>query len=240
LKKRNFIIPAAGVGKRLQPLTKNIPKSMVEIGNKTIIEHQLNVIPAELVKQLVIITGHKGEILMRFVEGLGLPYPVTFYKNERYYNTHCTFSLLMAYREMLEGFVYINADLLFSHENLMTLLESEHSDAICARRIVNYRTDLQQIRTEGGKIIEWKLHTDKPNDAEVIGPLKLSAESARIVVNYCNSLTRDELSHLPCFTLFSLLLGQIDYHTVFLKNDSWCEIDTLEDLEKAKQNWGPI
>lgn len=133
--------------------------------------------------------------------------------------------------------MYINADLLFSSENLMTLLEFEHSDAICARRIGNYRTDLQQIRTEGDKIIEWKLCTDIPSDDEVMGPLKMSAKSARIVVEYCHSINQDELSRLPCFTLLSLLIGQIGYHAVFLKNDKWCEIDTLQDLEKAKQTW---
>ncbi len=240
MKKQNLIIPAAGIGKRLQPLTKEIPKSMVQVGRRTILEHQLNVIPVELVKRLIIITGYKGDVLREFVDSLDLPYPVTFYKNEHYRNTHCTYSLLKAHREMQEGFVYINADLLFAHENLMALLESEYPDAICTKNIRNYKTDLQQVRIATDKIIEWKLKTEKPNDGEVMGPLKLSAESARIVVSYCDSLSLEELSNLPCFTMFSLLLGQIDYHAVFLKNDKWCEIDTLEDLEKATQTWATV
>lgn len=210
---------------------------MIKVGRKSIIEHQLDAIPPELVERLVIITGHKADVLTEFVKSLDLPYPVTFYRNEQYANTHCTCSLLMAYREMSRGFVYINADLLFTCENLIALLESEHSDAICARRIGNYRTDLQQIRTEGEKIIEWKLHTDLPNDGEVMGPLKISAPSAQLILEYCQTIPGDRRRRLSCFTMFSLLLGKVDYHAVFLKNDNWCEIDTPEDLDKATQMW---
>lgn len=237
LKKYNFIIPAAGMGNRLLSFTNDIPKCMVKVGRKTIIEHQLETIPNELVNRLMVITGYKGEVLTKFVKGLRLPYPVTFYNNERYHNTHCAYSLLMAGREMQEGFVYTNSDLLFTRESLMELLDSEHADAICARRVENYRTDLYQIRTESDRIVEWKLHTDAPNDGEVMGPLKMSAGSAQIVVNYSNHLSREVMDRLPCFGLFGKLLNRIDYHAVFLKEDKWCEIDTVEDIEKAKETW---
>lgn len=210
---------------------------MVKVGKKSIIEHQLDAIPNELVKRLVVITGHGSEALVRFIDGLSLPYPVTFYNNQFYRNTHCAYSLLMARREMQEGFVYVNSDLLFTRESLMNLLQSEHPNAICSRRVEGYRTDLQQIRTEGNKIIEWKIHADKPNDGEVMGPLKMSPECAKVVVRYCDSMSQEKLARLPCFTLFSLLLDQIDYHAVFLKKDIWFEIDTVEDLEKAKREW---
>ena len=36
------IILASGVGKRLQPLTKNIPKPLIKIKEKTIIERQID------------------------------------------------------------------------------------------------------------------------------------------------------------------------------------------------------
>jgi len=207
------------------------------VGGKSIIEHQLEAIPKELVNKLVIITGYQEWVLVDFVQGLDLPYPVIFYHNERYWETHCAYSFLKARREMLEGFISINADLLFTRESLMNLLRSAYSDAICARRAVNYRTDLEQIRVDGDKIIEWKLRTPAPNDGEVMGPVKMSAESARIVVEYCDSIGQEELVRLPCFTLFSLLLDRIDYYAVFLKDDKWCEIDTIGDLEKAKQDW---
>jgi len=237
LKKYNFIIPAAGIGERLRPFTNNVPKSMVRVGEKRIIEHQLGVIPNELVNKLVIITGYQGQVLMDFLQGLRLPYPVIFYINERYRETHCAYSLIKAKREMLEGFIYINSDLLFTKEALLCLIRAEYADAICARYVKNFRTDLEQIKVDNDKIIEWRLKTRLPNDGEVMGPLKISAESAQIVIEYCDKIGQERLVRLPCFTLFSLLLKSINYYAIFLKKDQWSEIDTVEDLEKAKRCW---
>ena len=41
-KKNYFFIMAGGIGKRLLPLTKNIPKPMLKIGNKPILENLIN------------------------------------------------------------------------------------------------------------------------------------------------------------------------------------------------------
>ncbi len=37
-----FVLMAGGFGKRLLPFTKNIPKAMIKIGSKTLIEHILD------------------------------------------------------------------------------------------------------------------------------------------------------------------------------------------------------
>jgi len=210
---------------------------MVKVGSKSILEHQLDAIPTEMVNKLVIITGYREKILKDFVQSLDIPYPVIFHSNERYRETHCTYSLLKARQEILEGFVSINADLLFTRQSLLDLLQSKHANAICARQVKDYRTDLEQIRVDKDKIVEWKLKTETPNDGEVMGPLKMSVESAQLVFNYCDNISQKELFKLPCFTMFSLLLDRIDFHAVFLKDDTWGEIDTIEDLEKAKKHW---
>ena len=49
----NAIIIAAGSGKRISDDVKNIPKSMVKINGKPIIEHQLSVLhKAGIIKSL--------------------------------------------------------------------------------------------------------------------------------------------------------------------------------------------
>jgi len=54
------IILAAGKGERLLPLTRNTPKSLLELGNgMTILENQLAAIKSSGIDQVVIVTGYK-------------------------------------------------------------------------------------------------------------------------------------------------------------------------------------
>ena len=57
----NAIIIAAGSGKRISDDVKNIPKSMVQINGKPIIEHQLSVLNKAGINQVYVITGPHSE-----------------------------------------------------------------------------------------------------------------------------------------------------------------------------------
>jgi NDP-sugar pyrophosphorylase family protein len=56
------IILAAGVGKRMQPLTLSRPKPLVEILGKPIIEHIIDALPSQI-DEVYIVTGYKGEMI---------------------------------------------------------------------------------------------------------------------------------------------------------------------------------
>ena len=62
------IIIAAGMGKRLRPLTKNTPKPLLKIKKKKIIETQIEVFNYFNFKKINIITGYKRE---KFKKNLG-------------------------------------------------------------------------------------------------------------------------------------------------------------------------
>ena len=53
-----IVILAGGYGTRLQKLTENIPKSMVEINNKPFIYHQLTLLKKNNLDDVIICTGH--------------------------------------------------------------------------------------------------------------------------------------------------------------------------------------
>lgn len=236
--KFNFIIPAAGKGRRLRPFTNNRPKCMVNVGNKSIIEHQLESIPFDRVKSLTVITGYKEEQLRSFFSNLNLPFKVQFYFNELYCETHCAYSLLKAQNEILDGFIYINSDLLFSKESIIDLLDSSHDNAVCIRGVKDYGTDLQQVCINSQlKITEWAIFTKTKNNGELVGPLKISKQAAEIIFKFYNNQTIEMQVKLACYTLFSKLLNKIDYYAINIDNYKWFEIDTVEDLSQASKNW---
>ncbi len=62
------IIPAAGKGTRLKPITEAIPKELLHCGSKCLIEHALESLNICGIKRACLITGHKKGPLIDFVK----------------------------------------------------------------------------------------------------------------------------------------------------------------------------
>lgn len=57
------MILAAGLGKRMQPLTSNLPKPLLKVGDKTLIEHQIERLVAGGVSGIVINHFYLGDMI---------------------------------------------------------------------------------------------------------------------------------------------------------------------------------
>ena len=60
------IILAGGKGSRISEYTKKIPKPMIEIFGKTILEHIIQIYSKQLYKDFYILTGYKGNIFKKY------------------------------------------------------------------------------------------------------------------------------------------------------------------------------
>ena len=66
--KYDLLILAAGLGSRLQSLTKNIPKAMVMYKGKRFIEIQLNNVDKNYINKFIIVLGYKSLVLNKFLK----------------------------------------------------------------------------------------------------------------------------------------------------------------------------
>ncbi len=56
------VILAAGKGTRLRPLTDDLPKPLVKVAGKALLDHIVEALPSA-VKELIIVVGYKGEMI---------------------------------------------------------------------------------------------------------------------------------------------------------------------------------
>ena len=81
------LILAAGVARRLYPITEKIPKCLIDIGGKPILSHQLDALRQYNVNEITIVLGYfKGMVVNYIVDN----YPdmdFTFITNEHFFGT---------------------------------------------------------------------------------------------------------------------------------------------------------
>ena len=68
MKIKKAIILGAGFGKRMYPITKKIPKPLVKIKNKTILENSINFLISLGVKHIIINTHYLHNQISSFVK----------------------------------------------------------------------------------------------------------------------------------------------------------------------------
>ena len=60
-----IVILAAGNGKRMGPLTKKVPKPMLKIKGRPILEHKINALPKGI-DEVIIVIGYRGNQIMDY------------------------------------------------------------------------------------------------------------------------------------------------------------------------------
>ena len=63
----SVIILCGGAGQRLRPLTEKVPKPLIKIKNKTIIEYIINHFYNYKIENIIIATGYKHKLLKQFI-----------------------------------------------------------------------------------------------------------------------------------------------------------------------------
>jgi NDP-sugar pyrophosphorylase family protein len=68
LEKTKIIILAGGKGTRLKPITESIPKPLIKLNGKSVLEYIMNLCSSQGYKEFVVCTGYKAEMIETAVE----------------------------------------------------------------------------------------------------------------------------------------------------------------------------
>ena len=79
------VIPVAGLGTRLAPLTNDIPKELLPIGGKPMIQYTLEMYMASGISDFCIVTSHRKPLLKDFITGNWPPPVLPFHWDTAFY-----------------------------------------------------------------------------------------------------------------------------------------------------------
>lgn len=244
------IILAAGKGSRLGEITKNIPKGMIKLFGKTLLERQIEIYKNCGISDITIVTGYKSEKI-NFLD-------VNKIKNENFSTTNINESLFCASEKLSNSVIVSYTDIIFEEKIIKQILNFSGDIGICINlnweknydgRSLHPLSEAENVLIKNEKITKIKknLLQESPNEkiGEFLGIMKLSKKGGDILLKKYSNLKKHHIGSFHTADSFEqayltdmlqeIIDSGIDISPVVV-DGNWCEIDTVEDLEKIKSS----
>ncbi|MEX0569298.1 MAG: sugar phosphate nucleotidyltransferase, partial [Candidatus Njordarchaeota archaeon] len=128
----NAIILAAGIGKRLRPLTTDKPKTLINLDGKTILEYICCNLASVEIRKAYVVLGHAKEKVIEYAKyiekKLGMRF--VFVENRIFEQSNTGYSLLLALERLKEtqnDVIIVNGDIIFDFKILLRLIKRENT-----------------------------------------------------------------------------------------------------------------
>lgn len=230
-KRNRVILMAGGLGTRLRPLTQDLPKPLLKVGNKPILETIIENFAKYGFVNITISVNYKAEMIQEyFGDGSALGVNIDYIQESKRLGTAGALSLIKDRPQ--EPFFVMNADLLtnVNFEHLLDFHAFEHSVATMCVREYDYQVPYGVIETDGSRITSI---VEKPIQKFFVnaGIYVLSPQ----VFEY---IPKDQFYDMP--TLFENIIGDELRTISFPIHEYWLDIGRMSDFEQAQDEYGEI
>jgi choline kinase len=230
------VILAAGISSRLRPLTDNIPKSLLPLAGKPLLQRCLEALRHNGIKRCVIVTGYHFKMIEEFVCSHHPDMDVTFVFNKDFATTNNNFSLWLAKPHVSgNSMLLLDADILFDVRILSRLLDARRKDALVIRRSEHLGDEEIKVELDSADRV---LSIGKQIDpliaaGESLGIERFSEETVRKLFDVLDKRKgRDEFYEAS----FQEIIDRgATVYAVDSGGYACMEIDTAEDFAAAEQ-----
>lgn len=231
------IILAAGQAKRLRPLTDRLPKCLLRLGNKTILDYQIDALNQNKITKIILVVGFEAK---KIIAHLRHNYPsgkFTFIRNPKFETTGPAYSLRLAKKYLKQQVLYLNSDSVFDPAIIKRIIKSKKDSVTATQQVpwdeeeVNVVLDKENRVFEIGKQISRELSC-----GEFIGVTKLGAAFNRKLLASLDEFTKTgETKKFAADGLNRAIQHGGKLFSLDVTGLPAIEIDTLEDYTRAKR-----
>tara|TARA_B100001167_G_scaffold184881_1_gene144621 strand:- start:94 stop:843 length:750 start_codon:yes stop_codon:yes gene_type:complete len=242
------IILSAGYGSRLGNLTKELPKSLVDINGKSIIDRQIETFRNNGIKEIIVIIGpNKDKFQLKNIE----------YVVDKKFHDHEQLGSLMAANKHFQNDVVISfGDVIVDNNIMKQVIESTYDIGVAIdlnwgkkyeNRTQHPKSEADLALIKSNKLIKIKKNlnpTENHQLGEFLGIIKLNNVGSKKFLNIFERLNSShqgefhDASSLQKAYLTDMIDELIQVNEVvnpIFVDGVWFEIDTIEDLENIRE-----
>ena len=232
------VILAAGMAKRLRPLTDTKPKCLLEVGGKTLLERTVRAMQQAGISEFVVVTGYRADQIREALTSIVSPQNITFLHNADYEHNNNIYSLWMA-GEVVRGkdFLLMDSDILCDPAAVVRIAE-QTEPALALNRHECCEEEIKVIVDADNHIVEIN-KTCNPADAigESVGIEKMTADySTALYRELDQMILKEGLVDVFYERCFERLIPQgYTFRVVDTTSYFSYELDTPEDFQRAQE-----
>jgi histidinol-phosphate/aromatic aminotransferase/cobyric acid decarboxylase-like protein/choline kinase len=238
------VILAAGYGSRMRPLTDKTHKTLLTIGDKTIIGRLVDALIENGIRRIIVVTGYLADRLQGFLRQQYPDVEFTFVHNERYQETNniCSLSMVINTVPIDEDLILIESDMICDSSVIRRIVETPHANVALLDRFRS-GMDGTVVTVQDGVVTSVILpHLQGPN-FDFSDKYK-TLNIYRFSRAFCNSSFKTLLDYYTrvmddnCY--YELILGILIYvkkeiiHAEIIDGERWAEVDDPNDLREAE------
>ena len=224
---------AAGIGRRLFPLTKSMQKVMIKLNGKEIIKHSVEKVRKCGIDDIIIVTGHKAEHIRELFGS-----EVKYVYNPVYHKTNNIYSVWLTKDHLKdEDFILINGDDLFEIDILKKIINSKHKDcAAIDTSEKNLPEEAMKVKIIDNKLQGINKEIPKEEiDGDAIGIYKFSKEGKKALFKEIMHLLKEKQHNVFYLNAMDRMIKYHPVNVVDISGFKWFEVDDHDDLIKAKK-----
>lgn len=227
------IIMAAGKGSRLGDMTKDIPKSFLEVNGFKLIEYNIALLHRFGIRDILLVTGYQNDKMEAFAEKIE---GVRCVCNPFYEMVNVLGSFYIAQEHLEEkDTVYMHADTLCAPEIMEDMLQ-EKGDIVLPVDFRECDEEAMKVRTNAGAVVEIsKSIACDMAEGEFIGIAKISGNVMCALKEASQKLMLQKKFQSYFEGAIEELISQNRYEirAISTKGKFWGEIDFLEDYNRV-------
>ncbi|MCJ8347380.1 nucleotidyltransferase family protein [bacterium] len=222
------VIMAGGMGVRLGHLTKDVPKPMLKVGNKPVIECIIDMFISHGFNKFMISVNYKAEVIKEYLkDGRDFGVEICYIEETKRLGTGGALSLIT--EKLQDPFIVTNGDVLssFSYGNLLDYHNREQSIATMCIKKDSYQIPYGVVNVdEEGNIITIQ--------EKLIKEFFINAGIYVLCPSVLDFIPKNEFYNLP--ELFELLNSKNKVVKTFQINGYWIDIGRPSDYEKVQRD----
>lgn len=232
------VILAAGMAKRLRPLTDTKPKCLLEVGGKTLLQRTVDAMAATGITEFVVVTGYRANMIRDFLTAHYPQYTIHFLDNADYEHNNNIYSLWMA-GQIVRGkvFLLMDSDILCDPKAVAEVARQEEP-ALALNRHELGEEEMKIVVDNDNRITEIS-KTCRVEDAagESVGIEKMTADYSKALFQELDQMiVKEGLIDIFYERAFERLIPQRHTFKVIDTTHYFSyELDTPEDFERASQ-----